>query len=442
MFGRMTSTRRVAGPDVAPGALPVLGHAVQFFRDPLAFLRTAQQAGDVVSVRLGPTRAYLVCAPNLVQQVLKNPKVFDKGGSVYDAFRVTFGDGVGACPFESHRRKRHLVQPALHRNRMAGYGAMMSEQAAAMVDGWRPGQALDVDVAMHRLTTTAALRMLFASRVTGEVVAEMHALLPSMMRGLYRRAMIPVAPLHAVPTPENRRYRTARRRVHGLVDELLASPSTEDDAAVSALRASGLTGAELHDEVMGLLVGGVETTVATLCWAFVLLDQDQALRDRLHAEVDHVLDGRPAGYDDLARLDYTGRVVTEVLRLYPPVWVLTRQVAEDTELAGHPVPAGATVMFSPYALHHDPRLYDTPETFDPDRWLPDPAATVPQGAWIPFGAGNRKCIGDVFATVEATIALATVSARWRLSSAGPRPKPVPRGELGTGRLRMTARPRG
>jgi cytochrome P450 len=310
---------------LAPGAVPVLGHAVQFFRDPLAFLRSAQQSGDVVSVRLGPTRAFLVCAPDLVQQVLKNPKVFDKGGSVYDAFRLTFGDGVGACPHQSHRRKRHLVQPALHPTRIAGYAAMMSAEAAALTGGWRSGQALDVDVAMHRLTTTVAARMLFAAQATDAVVAELHALLPHLMRGLFRRAMIPVAPLHRVPTPANRQYVGARQRVHGLVDELLARPSTED-AAVSVLRASGLTGTELHDEVMGLLVGGVETTVATLCWAFVLLDQDKDLRDRLHAEVDTVLAGRPAGHDDLARLDHTGRVVTEVLRLYPPVWVLTRQV--------------------------------------------------------------------------------------------------------------------
>jgi pentalenene oxygenase len=318
---------------------------------------------------------------------------------------------------------------------------MMSGCVAEVAD-WRPGQVVDVDVAMHRLTTTVALRMLFGALATAAVVAEAHALLPPMMRGLYRRAMIPFAPLHAVPTPENRRYLTARRRLHAVVDTLLAQPSTEDtgDTAVDVLRAGGLAGRELRDEVLGLLVGGVETTVATLCWTFVLLDEHDEVRERLHAEVDAVLDsGAPATHADLERLPHTGRVVTEVLRLYPPVWVLTRQVTEDTELAGHPVPAGATVMFSPYAQHRDPRLFPAPDEFDPDRWLPDRA--VPQGAWIPFGAGNRKCVGDVFATVEATLAVATIARRWRLTATGPRPKPVPRGELGTGRLRMTARPR-
>lgn len=423
----------------APGALPVLGHTVQFFRDPLAFLRNAQESDGILTVRLGPSRTYLVCAPDLVRQVLLHPHVFDKGGAVYDAFRTTFGEGVGACPFEPHHRKRSLVQPAFHRARIAEHAAMISDEVATMTSGWQEGELFDLNTVMHRLTTTVGLRMLFGSRATPEVVAEVHELLPVMMRGLYRRAIIPVPRVHALPTPLNRRYLNTRKRLHTLVDELLVT-STEDGAA-AMLRDAGLTGQELHDEVVGLLVGGVETTVATLCWTFSLLSRNPNTRRRLHAEVDAVLSGRPAVYADLPDLDYTKRLVTEVLRLYPPIWVLTRQVMADTELGGHPLPAGATVMFSPYALHRDPNLFETPDEFDPDRWLPERAATVPQGAWIPFGAGNRKCIGDVFASVEAAIAVATIATRWQLSPAGAPPHPVPRGELSTGPLPMIVGPR-
>lgn len=424
--------------------MPLLGHAIRLFRDPLVFLRNAHESGDVVVVRLGHTRAYLVCAPNLVLQVLQRPRVFDKGGSVYEAFRATFGAGVGACTFEAHRRKRRLVQRAFHRSRIAGHAAMISEQVAAMTSGWRARQVVDLNTVMHRLTTTVALRLLFASRATAEVVAQVHDLLPALMRGLYRRAMIPMAPLHALPTPENRRYLDARRQLHELVAELVfaaSAGSTKDGGVVSALRAAGLTGQDLHDEVVGLLVGGVQTTVATLCWTFVSLSQNHEARRRLHEEVDTVLAGRRAGYDDMWRLDHTRRVVTEVLRLYPPLWVLTREATEDTELAGHPVPAGATVMFSPYALHRDPTLFTSPDDFDPDRWRPDRAAAMPQGAWIPFGAGNRKCVGDGFATVEATITVAMIANRWRLFSTGAHPTPIPRGELGTGPLPMIIQPR-
>jgi cytochrome P450 len=423
----------------APGALPVLGHTVQFFRDPLAFLRSAQESDDVVAVRLGPNRIYLVCAPDLVRQVLLNSRVFDKGGAVYDAFRTTFGEGVGACPFEPHRRKRNLVQPAFHRTRIAAHAAMISDEVGTMTAEWQEGELLDLNAVMHRLTTTVGLRMLFGSRTTPEVVAEVHELLPVMMRGLYRRAIVPVAPLHALPTPLNRRYLATRTRLHALVEKLLAM-STED-GTVAMLRDAGLTGQELHDEVVGLLVGGVETTVATLCWTFSLLSRNPNTRRRLHAEVDSVLAGRPAVYADLPNLDYTQRLVMEVLRLYPPIWVLTRQVMEDTELGGHQLSAGATVMFSPYALHRDPNLFEAADEFDPDRWLPERATSVPQGAWIPFGAGNRKCIGDVFASVEAATAVATIAARWQLSPAGTPPRPVPRGELSTGPLPMIVGPR-
>jgi len=419
----------------APGALPVLGHAVQFFRDPLAFLLNASESDDVVAVRLGPSRVFLVCAPELVRQVLLNPRVFDKGGAVYDAFRTTFGEGVGACPFEPHRRKRNLVQPAFHRARIIEHAAMISDEVAAMTAGWQEGELIDLNTVMHRLTTTVGLRMLFGSQVTPDVVAEVHELLPVMMRGLYRRAIVPVPRVHVL----DRRYLAARRRLHDLTDELLTASTVDGTAAM--LRDAGLTGQELHDEVVGLLVGGVETTVATLCWTFSLLSRNPNTRRRLHAEVDAVLSGRPAVYTDLAALDYTQRLVTEVLRLYPPIWVLTRQVMEDTEIGGHPVPVGATVMFSPYALHRDPNLFETPDEFDPDRWLPERAATVPQGAWIPFGAGNRKCIGDVFASVEAAIAVATIATRWQLSPAGAPPSPVPKGELSTGPLPMIVGPR-
>jgi pentalenene oxygenase len=408
------STRRAGGLGAAPGAVPLLGHAVRFLHDPLAFLRTAHGSGDVVLVRFGPTRAYLVCAPQLVWRVLTDTRVF--------------GRGTGAAG---------PVQTAFHRSRIVRYTAMISEQVEVMTSAWRPRQVVDLNVVMHRLTTTVALRMLFASRATTEVVTEVHERLPAATRDLYRWALLPLAPR----ARENRRFRAARQELHDLVGELVYASSTEDESAVAALRAAGLAGQELHDHVAGLLAGGVRPTVATLCWTFALLSQNHDARRRLHEEVDTVLGGRPAGYDDLWRLDHTRRVVTETLRLYPPLWVLTRQAAEETELAGHVVPAGATVLLSPYALHRDPELFPAPDEFDPDRWLPERAESVPQGAWVPFGAGGGKCVGDVFATVQATIAVAMIASRWRLFSTGVAPTPVPRGELGTGPLPMIVQSR-
>jgi cytochrome P450 len=190
--------------------------------------------------------------------------------------------------------------------------------------------------------------------------------------------------------------------------------------------------------VMTLLIGGTETTGNTMAWVLHLLGQHPEVESRLHAELDEVLGGRAPGFDDLPHLDYTWRVLQETLRMYPPAWLLTRTTTRAVDLAGSHLKPGAIVLYSPYALGHNPALFAGPECFDPDRWLPERAKEVPRGAMVPFSAGSRKCIGDAFGQAETTLALATIAARWRL---GPVPgaKPhtaVPKASLGTGPLLM------
>ena len=133
----------------------------------------------------------------------------------------------------------------------------------------------------------------------------------------------------------------------------------------------------------------------------------------MHAEVDEVLGGRPVTVDDIGRLTYVRQVVDEVLRLYP-LWMLMRRTLEDGELGGVRLPAGSEVIVSPHALHHDPASFPDPDRFDPGRWEPSRAAELPKGAFIPFGAGTRQCIGNRFAQNEIVITVATVATRWRL----------------------------
>jgi len=160
-------------------------------------------------------------------------------------------------------------------------------------------------------------------------------------------------------------------------------------------------------------VAGTYTTAATLAWALDLLARHPQAEQQLHSEVDSVLRVAPATYTDLPRLQVTERIVTETIRLRTPAWFLTRTVMADTRLGGHLLPAGTSVVYSPYLLHHQPDFYDDPETFDPDRWSPQ-RPQPPRHAFIPFASGARKCIGDTFGMTEATLALATITARWRL----------------------------
>jgi cytochrome P450 len=205
---------------------------------------------------------------------------------------------------------------------------------------------------------------------------------------------------------------------------------------------TGMNDQQVHDEVMTMLVGGIETTALALAWTCHELARHPEVEARVHAEVDEVLAGRTPTFADLDNLVYLKQVVNEVLRMYP-VWFLMRRTLAPVELGDTVLPEGAEVIFSPHALHHDPASFEDPHRFDPDRWSPERAATIPKGAFVPFGAGTRQCVGNLFAQAEIVITVATIAARWRLVPVPGKPVRVrftsaayPKGLL------MTAVPRG
>jgi pentalenene oxygenase len=308
----------------------------------------------------------------------------------------------------------------------------------------------DISDAMHALTLRITARTIFATTVGDRTVEVVSRCMPLIMRGVYQRMVAPLGWQEKLPTPGNRRYNSVRAEMHQVISDTIRnwrSDGTDHGDLLSILVGGDgstddrLTDAEVYDQVMTLLIGGTETTGNTMAWVFHLLSQHPEVEQRLHEELDDVLGGRLPDYDDLPRLDYTWRVLTETLRMYPPAWLLTRVTTRPTELAGHPLPAGAIVLYSPYALSHDPRHFADPERFDPDRWLPERAKAVPRGAMVPFSAGNRQCIGEQFGQAETTLALAGIASRWRLLAGDRQPGTGrPRASLGTGPLFMTPEP--
>jgi len=428
---------------VAPGGLPLLGHAIPLRRTPLDFLAALPAHGDLIEIRLGPRRAYLACHPDLVQQVLQQARVFDKGGPLFEKLRLLTGNGLVSSAWEDHRRHRRLMQPAFRPDRMAGYAALMSEEIESMLASWRPACPLDIGETLRALTARITVRTLFSGQIDDRAVAEVQRWLPVITRGLYQRMVAPLGWMEKLPTPGNRRFTQARLRMRTVIGQAVRDhqASGADRGDLMALLA-GLTDREIHDQVMTVLLGGTETTAAALTWAFHSLGDHPDAERRLHQEVDAVLGDRPPRLDDVPRLDYTRRVLTEVLRLYPPAWLLTRITTGEAALAGRRLPRGTIVLFSPYALGRDPASFSLPDRFDPDRWLPERAKTVPRGALLPFGAGSRKCIGDTFGMIEATLVLAAVTSRWRLKPLpGVKIQPVPKAALATGPLPMTPEPR-
>jgi pentalenene oxygenase len=394
----------------------------------------------------------MVCHPELVHQVLTDTRTFDKGGPQYDRLRLVMGDGVVTCRHGEHQRQRRMLQPSFRPSRAAESTDLMAEETEAACRDWRPGREVDIAAAMMTLSTQVTSRVLFSDSLDAATVTELRDCLAVVVRGLFVRTVVPVDALFRVPTPANRRYLQAVDRLHAIIDSAIAERRRgvpRDDLLgilLEAARGDGGAAAiseqEVHDQLITVLLTGVEPTALCLASAFSLLAQHPDVERRLHAEVDTVLEGRLPGPDDVPRLVHTGCVISETLRHSPPGWLFTRITTRETDLAGRRLPRGTTVLYSPYLLHHDPASFPDPDLFLPDRWLPEQASTVPAGAWLPFAAGKRTCMGSAFGRTEAVVALAAIAGRWRLRHPpGPVASPRPGATLGPRALTMICEPR-
>lgn len=415
------------GIPIARGALPLVGHGLPMLRRAPEFLAALAAQGDLVWIRIGPVPAVMVCDPELTHQVLRDDKTFDKGGPFITVVREIAGDNLVGCPHSQHRRQRRLLQPAFHQNRLPEYSKTMSSQIVERVDSWHDGDVLDVPAQMAVLTTNVLMATMFSDTLTEAELHQSKRDLDTIMDSVLTR-MLMAGPLSRLPLPANRRFARARARIRRTVLDIVAARRAEGgdrgdllSALLSAhdSESSGvhqvLSDAEIANQMMTFYIAGTETIAITLSWALHLVASHPDIERRLHDEVDTVLAGRPATHDDVPRLELTSRIITETLRLRSPVWLLTREVTTDTRLGGHHLPAGTTVAYSPYLIHHRADLYDDPERFDPDRWDPTLHPTPTRTSYIPFTHGARKCIGDRFGIVEGVLAMATIAANWRLT---------------------------
>ncbi|QIS04123.1 cytochrome P450 [Nocardia brasiliensis] len=419
-MGEQGASARVA---TAPHRLPVLGHLLSLLRDPLGFMASLPAHGDLVRIGLGPVTAVVVCDPDLTQRILRQDRIFDKGGPQFDRGRELVGEGLATCPYAKHRRQRRLLQPAFHPDRIIGYAPMMTYQITEMVDSWRDGDAIDVKAELHTLAAKVTAATLFGQAMPESDRQRLLRDVEAVFAGVIRQALMPDW-LRRWPVLGNRGCLRAAAEARTILGELVAARRADGadhgdlfSALVLARDSDGgqLSDTEIVDQVLTFFFAGTDTTATALAWALIQLDRQPEIADRLHAEVDAVLGGAAARHGDLPRLPFTGQVIAETLRLRPPAWLSTRTVTEDTELGGHRLPVGSTVIFSAYLIQHRADLYPDPERFDPDRFDPARGGSS-AGAPLAFAAGARKCIGDSYALTEATLALATIAARWRLHS--------------------------
>jgi len=404
----------------------LVGVLPEFRKDPAGFLeKMARGYGDVVYIPLGRQHIYCVSHPEAVRDVLVTHQNKFKKSRMLERARVLLGDGLLTSEGGHHRRQRRLVQPAFHRDRLAGYGAVMVDRAALVRDQWQSGQSFDVLQEMMRLTLAIVAQTLFSTEVDSEA-DEIGTALTEVF-SLFEIILMPFSEiLEKLPLPAVRRFKRARKRldetIYRLIAERRASGVDAGDLLSMLLMArieedeegsGGMSDEHVRDEALTLFLAGHETTADALTWAWYLLSQNPEAEAAFHAELDRVLAGRLPSFDDLPQLRYTEAVFAEALRLYPPAWGIGRRALEDYQVGDFAIPARSVVLLSPYVVHRDPRWFPEPLAFRPERWLAEDSAR-PKFAYFPFGGGARVCIGERFAWMEGTLLLAVIGQRWRL----------------------------
>ncbi|WP_151483898.1 cytochrome P450 [Streptomyces albicerus] len=445
----ITAPPSAAAPTGA-GGIPVLGHLLPLMVKRMAFIQSLRAQGDLVWIRLGTHPVCVVNSPELIHRVLvTEARKFEKG-LIFDKMRPFLGNGLVTSTHTHHRRQRRLVQPAFHRERITRYGDLMLRCVDERIADWRPDRTVRVDIEMQNLVVDVLAGTLFASGAGKRAAEEMHRSLPAFNQGLTRRTLSPPF-MDSIPTPAIRRFNTAAARLRSVVEEMIAAyreAGTDHGDLLSMLLSArdadtgdAMTDEEIRDEVINLLIAGMETTNSTLAWICHVLGRHPEVDQRVYAEVRAAAGDHPVQAATLPELRYTRRVVCEVLRLYHPLWLVMRRSTAPVALGDVTLPPGTDVVFSPATLHRDPVLYPDPLRFDPDRW-PLPQTETLRHAFIPFGAGSRQCIGDGFAWTELTLATAHIVSRWKLRPAtGHNLRPGNTVVIHPGRLPMIPTPR-
>lgn len=405
-----------------PRGVPILGSVLDVWRDPLGFfVRGARDHGDVVQFRFGHYRYVLLNDAEAVRHVLiDNAKSYQKSRN-YDGLRLVLGNGLVTSEGDFWRRQRKLAQPGFRKQRLAGFANTMAECTEEMIAGWDTGGPVDLHAEIMALTLRIVGKTLFSTDLAGDAAAVGDAITVGIKHANdYAESVIRMPPW--LPTPNNLRFKHAVRILDGMVmriiEERRKSGHEGDDLLGMLMSARddeghGMTDRQLRDEVMTLVVAGHETTANALAWTFDLLSRHPDVDRRVYAEA-RAIDG-VLGIGDLPRLPYTLRVVSEAMRLYPPVWVFEREAIVDDVIGGYSIPKGTVVAVSPWSLHRNPRYWENPEGFDPDRFSPEAIEARPRCAYLPFATGPRQCIGNAFAMMELQIVLATVARSFRLS---------------------------
>jgi cytochrome P450 len=427
----------------------------QFIRDPIKTLTNiAGKYGDISYFKLGPKQhVYLINNPDYIEKVLiYDHRNFKKGKRLQTA-KIILGEGLVTSEGDLHKRQRRLIQPIFHPKQIMTYSNIMTDYATRICDRWKDGNTVDISEEMMQLTLGIICKSVLNYDVESEAQEVGKAL--TSMRNYSKRLQSPIGHvLDKIPIlPAVRGAREAKKEldslVYGLIadrrrtqqqesdyddegyDDLLSRLLKAQDSAADNATPNGaqslpnrnMSDKQVRDEVMTIFIAGHETTANALTWTFYLLSQYPDVEKKLHNEIDSVLENnngsngggiRIPTADDISKLQYTEKVLRESMRLYPPVWTMGRYVENDYSVGEYTMPSVSSIIMSQYVMHHDPRYYEKPEEFNPDRWTEEFKTRLPRFSYFPFGGGIRGCIGEPFAWMEGILIIATISQKWMM----------------------------
>ncbi|WP_327000424.1 cytochrome P450 [Dactylosporangium sp. NBC_01737] len=407
-------------------SIPVYRGPARFARDPLGQLEaiSARAEGAIVRLNLGFFRPFLVTRPDDVQHILSgNAGRYVREGMLWQPVRRLTGNGIsGDGP--QWKASREVLRPMFAARHVAALTQTLADTVNEAVDGLdehaTTGRPFDLVKAMTRVADLALGRAFFGGGIPSADGERLGQAVATAFTSLTARMLLPFAPSWA-PLPGDRAFRRAVRTVDEVVYPLVAQRRLQSDGDdVVAMLCQVRDGAgqplddrRIRDDVVGMYVAGTETTAVALTWLWVALDADPAVAERLRAEVERVVGGERPAAKHLPELRYTRMVIQEVLRLYPSGWFLPRTVLESDVVGGVRLPAGSTVLLSPYLTHRMPSLWERPHVFDPERFAPERAGARHRFAYLPFAGGPHQCLGSQLFMAEAQLVVAAMLSRYR-----------------------------
>jgi len=410
--------------------LPLVGSLPQMLKNPFGFLMQARNTyGDLYNLNLGISKMLILNNPRQMQHIMvDNVQNYRKGGGMWDAIRAMLGNGLVVSEGSFWMRQRRMMQPQFHRQRLAALTELMVSAIDEALTTWEKstkGADFNLAPAFNELTMKVITRTLFGTGLAQDEMDKVSKALDYSVNYILKAIVLNSLPAW-MPAPGKKEFERSIKQIDETVYRIITD-SRKNSGAENHLMAmlldmvddetgEGMTDQQLRDEVTTLFLAGYETTSIALTWAFDFLVHNPEMMEKLRAEVDAAVGSdRLPTFADLPKMPYSRMILQETLRIRPSAWQLPRTAIEDDEIDGHHIPAGTNLIGLIYMCHYHPDEWDKPEVFDPERFQSEKSEKRHKFAYMPFGAGQRKCIGMDFALMEGQLALSMVAQRYTLN---------------------------